>query len=396
MKKLLFGVLCVFAFAAGVGAQFRFYGNFQTGAYFHATDEEDVTPTMSMYHSNSRRPVRIELVGVLNSWEAPFGLMAILASDFASYNATTPPVPRPEFTWFSAAYGWTNLLDGKMRVYGGYIDKNDEFSPDGGIAYTLRTDRDDADLAVGPGFFVVARPLEKLKIGAAAYLNQMENSDDWDLGQYNLYGAYDFDFMNIRSGFRTHTLGSGENVHNTSAFLGLQLKMLRPLGFSTVNLDVYGFNLGEDFIKDSGSLGYLETGQRIIWIKNNLEIGGRFAQRFLMGDQTKKEEYLPDLNFWLWGAYKITDKMTPRLDAVYILGSNPKNDRWMPEYLYWYEHNKHKAGFYIRPSVRIDLTANSHFWIGYIFLKDLSYYKEDVDVYSTMDHLAYFEYRINW
>jgi hypothetical protein len=393
MKKLLFGVLCVFVFAAGAGAQFRFYGNFQTGAYFHATDEEDVTPTMSMYHSNSRRPVRLELVGVLNSFEAPFGLITVLATDF--YGA--PPVPRPDQTWFSVAYGWVNLFDGKVRVYSGYIDKNDEFSPDGGIAYTWRSvNRDDGDLALGPGFFVVAKPLEKLKIGAAAYLNQKEAAEDWDLGQYNLYGAYEFDFMNIRSGFRTHTLGSGENVHNMSAFLGFQLKMLRPLGFSTVNLDVYGFNLGEDFIKDSGSTGYLETGQRIIWIKNNLEIGGRFAQRFLMGDQTEKEEYLPDLNFWLWGAYKVTDKMTPRLDAAYVLGSNPKKVSWMPHLLDWSEHNKHKAGFYVRPSVGIDFTANSHFWIGYIFFKDLSYYKEDVDVYSTMDHLAYFEYRINW
>lgn len=363
-------------------------GILRSGLLYYTTDseDEDAVPTISAYNTETTIPVRVELLGNYN-YGGDYGFGFKLTGDFDG----TPPAGRPSSTWIGTAFGWLRAFDGILTLYGGNVDAG-PFRTDGGIDYSGF----DGDLNAGPGIMAVVNPVYNLNIGGSAYANGF-NGDSWRLAQYNFHVSYEFtDVLQIITGVRSHQFNSA-NHHDTAAYVGLKVSALKDYGFSAMNFDFFGFNLGEDFIRDKGSIGTVTTGQKIIFSYfRPFEAGIRFRERFYMGDQADDEEYSPDLNFWVWVRYPVLNgKLLPKLDAVYIRGSNPRNNIFKPEDLRWDSHNKYRAGFMIRPSAEICLwVPNNTLEIGYTFIMDISRYY--IDPLSRMDHAVFANYRVSF
>jgi hypothetical protein len=404
MKKLTIALTAAVLGCTSLHAQITFHGTIWTGAFWHATDQDDKDPTLGTYSMEGKHATRMALQGMVNGFDDPFGARFSIETYFTP-SASQWTISRTSHPLYSGSYyGWVNMFDNKVRLMGGYIDNNNDFGPGGGADLSLmpesHNDEGDGDLSKGPGLFVRVKPWEEFTIGASAYMGARD-AQPWEKAQFNFFASYFFDLMDVYSGLRTHKLANVNELHDTDAYMGLRLtKLVRRFGFGALSLDGFVYSLGEDFIRDEDSKGAAETGLYVVWNKNMLQVGGRAYTGFRFGDQTDTDTYTPNLNFWLYSSYRFPglltlQSVTVRLDTVYVKGTSPKTfTSYIPWEIASNQHNRHLASFYLKPSLELRPLGNCLISIGYFFIKDLSYYK--VDPAYMNEHIVFVDFKVTW
>jgi hypothetical protein len=399
MRKAAFLILLVVVLGAGtIQAQSIVWnGMLYSGLTWRATDQKDTKPTIAAYNTETGLPMQLELYGSINR-SGPYGFFFALVNEYYG----NPPGVAYVGAFIPTAYGWLKVLDNKLVIYGGKVDLGSEFAADGGIAFDVwHGNGVITSLNYGMGLFATYNPIPSLRLGAAVYASEPAAKIAWDDTTYNFHIRYDWgDYADFMAGVRLNDMAHlrNDDTNETDGYFSVRVKALRNLGLAAFNFDVFGFGMGDKFIQDSGSIGRILTGQLIIYQRDVLEIGARIRQRFYMGDQADASGYTPDLNFWFWASYEFLDgKLRPRLDGVYVYGSNPRN-----EFAYragretWNMHNNKLGGFLINPSLDLRLfdNINSSIEVGYTFVKDNSSYA--ISPLVTMDHSVYANYKIRF
>jgi hypothetical protein len=401
-NSLLAGALfaLTLALASGtVNAQsLRFHGALYGGLVYHFTDNEDSDPVFYAGNTETEVPVKMEFaldVGIGESYGLSFGLAGI-------YEGSPPATdPFSRSAWLFTGYGWLMALEKQLTFSGGMVDWGDYETRGGlgavGLEQALNSR--DTDLNYGPGLMVEYKPffLYGLSVSAAVYANQRSAGESISQAQYNINASYEAsDIGRVIGGFRSHKIGSN-NEKDSAAYISLEAYPLQRFGFNKFNFDCFIYNLGDEFIRDQDSRGKIESGQLISWnYIPNLEAGLRFTQRFYAGDQADGENYTPDLRFWLWLQYSLTNsQFIPRIDFLYVNGSNPRNGSYFIGSLDWSGHNKHLGGFAVNPNIKwMFWTENNYIELGYIFIKDLSEYAYSTP--ETSDHAFYLNYVVRY
>jgi hypothetical protein len=389
MKKALI-VFLILVVVGGVFAQeFKFTGTLLSGLLINAWNGDDSGTAVSAYSMDSANAARLDFKGAYTNADGNAGFNFNLRTNVAA--AADSKDPTGAFTNIENAYGWLKAFDGKFTLYGGKVD-NGTFATGGGI---------DSDLGDGTGLLAVVTPITGLDLGIAAYARNKNQVTDIKYAKYIFSAAYNVpDVVKIIGAFRTHNwTGNDDEAVGTdpapeykdaTAILGAQVTALAGLGFTKFNFDFQLENLGE-----FGEIGRIVLGQRIDYKTGALEVGARFRERLYQGDIADADTYSPDLYFWLWGFYGVTDVIVPRLDAAYVIGSRPwDGSNLKRDGVKWDGHTKDLSGVEIRPSVQFRFGGSANFVeLGYGLFYDLS--KDLPDGTRTLDHAIFIDYKVS-
>jgi hypothetical protein len=384
IKKLLWFCIALGLVVTGKIFPIDITGNIWTGVWYHTTDEEDTEPKIELHSTEAFSPLKLELY--LNQHSGAFGISANLYADFSSWSS------HGDVMWGHAQL-YYKLFENSLTISAGTV-YDGTYDTKGALQYTKFGQGHDGLLNNGPGVHATYQISPLIFAGGSVLVDV---GGEWKDVGYCLAGLYIVpNIAEIVGGFRSHDpRSSAENDFST--WIGVRLPYFQYFGFSQFVLDSFVYNIGEDFIKDSESTGKVEVGELMVWNHNDLQLGGRLRQRFYMGGQAVTDTYIPDLNFWLWVKYKfLYGRLTPGVDAVYILGSNPRNDFFTdPGLVRWDSHNKNQGGFLLRALVELAFwNVDSKIELGYVFAKDLSSYR--IKPKTTMDHAIYVGFKMHF
>jgi hypothetical protein len=408
MKKCLLGLL-VLALAAGSGLfaqELVFKGDFRGGVFGFATNAKDpagdATDPFIANYSTGNYAFRADLNGAYTNEAKNAGLQVKLRSELGAGSSATSPFKVGNIaTVANIARLWLNYFDGKVTFMGGKLDNGGVLETTGGIKSSL-------DAVNGTGFFVQAAPIDNLVLGFGVYPHtswqtqtEFQNANYRGGLTYTVPDTVKFIAVGAANGNSGDDSKAPDFVGN--AILGIDVQALKSAGLSTLGLDVRLADFSDD-VKNT-----LEIGERVIFVQDALEVGGRFVQKLALGDDKDRTTYAPDLYFQAWVSYKVTDNVVPRLDLGYDIGSGRSSDYMdMSKYTAPRISNdtwdgtrkgdmiKDAANLLISPSVefRVGGSANQFIRLGYGFIADMT--KDLADTYNDMVPTSYHVFQVEY
>ena len=404
MKKALV-VLLILAVAGGVFAQVTFSGYVRGGIAAYFTDNEakdaqyfgnrDVAGGLgtrvhlnaSWTHADGNAGLTLQLRGLSNSNN--------MESGTATGNAFYPHL----------YFGWFKALDGMVKIIGGKIDDSEVWGTAGG-------NDDGMGIGTGMGMNVSVYPIDGLALRVGAYPLSLTTDPETGVvgttlgftkfatAMYNFGARYLVpDVVDVIFIYQSvaGVLPDWEKANNIA--LGFKVLALKPMGFSTVNLD-FGFY---DLTKiNDGDFFTVKLGQKIEYTSGDLLAGIRFLQQLRIGDTPST--YAPDLAFTGFVQYLVNGTILPRLDFGFDMGTGIRAANAADLRGNWDGTNKggfldKASNFVIQPSCSFRFgSSNQRIDLGYALQMDLSDPKADGKVanQASMRNTVYVSYYVGW
>ena len=404
MKKLLILIIIFLFSAAMIFAQgFVFFGDVSSGLWAHFNDKEDGDPYIQVA-GNDAVPVRINFRGIYDNTDRNFGFEFNLRGQ-ARNTAAANDKPRldpnrnrnlNDILYFERVTAYLKMLKGLVTVTGGYWDPQDWETP-GGLSTDLTME--------GAGLIVDVSPIPNLNLMVSGWAKE---GDTTLLGEarYIFTGIYQmpgifkaiahfasrpYGPLGYSKDDERNNYGGGTNEDPVSSYdeikakdqrlaLGITYLGWQKFGFRRFGFDtrMYNLGMGKSANWDGTRMIIITpffTGQRITWNWKNLELDGRFYQRFNIGDDGWY--YGPALRFRLTAQYVFNDTplkcdITPKLGYNLFINSNPWGDnpvdmRFDEAVISWENCDRWQGGWGIRPAVelRFGKNGNALFELGY-------------------------------
>jgi len=403
MKKTIIFLIFLLSALAITAQGFVFYGDVSSGLWTHFNDKEDGDPFLQVA-GNDAVPVRINFRGAYDNTDKTLGFNFNLRGQARNtFAANDKPRMDPnrnnnltDILYFERVTVYLKMLNELLTFTGGYWDPEDWETP-GGLSTDLTME--------GAGLILNVAPIKGLNIMASGWAKE---GDTTLLGEarYIITGIYQIpDAFKIVTHFSSHpygplgfskdddrnNYGGGTNQDPVSSYderkakdqrfaFGIGFLGLQNYGFRRLGVDTRIYNLG-----GGNSPGWngermitimpFFTGQRITWNWNNLELDGRFYQRFNLGDD--RWNYGPSLRFRVTAQYAINNTplgcaLSPKLGFNLFVNSNPWGDnpvdmRFDEGILNWEECTRELGGWGLRPALefRFGGISNALLELGY-------------------------------
>jgi hypothetical protein len=154
---------------------------------------------------------------------------------------------------------------------------------------------------------------------------------------------------------------------------GIQLLALSGMGIQQITFD--GEVAGTD---DFNNYGSITLGQRVVYLTDDVELGGRFIQRLPVGFQGSNQENGDlGMTFYVWAILRGFGSIVPRIDFGYDIGSGIQGfvsdgPRQVWDSLGRGGFDAQRQNMVIRPSVQFQVSGTQFFEMGYCGQFDLS------------------------